>query len=399
MQTARPTVIVVGGGYAGVLAANRVCGRLRNAGRVLLVSPDDALTDRIRLHQAAVHGHDVRQPYARLLAPGVTHIAAQAVGLEPEANRLEIANAAGHRRLLAYDALILALGSGLGSHLPTSSPLSWALRDSDSAQQLAAALPELRPGRRVAVVGGGLSAIELSAEIAEAYPHLDVELVCTQFAPGLDAAARDTLTSELRAVGVRVCEGPQVQRIEAAGLRFEDGSWRDAALCVLASGFAPAALPGASALPLAPDGRVLVDADLRVRGLSNVFAAGDFAAPDAEAIGSGVRTTRMGCASAMPLGAHAADQALRLVRGEPLVPFHFNYMIQCISVGRRRGVVLFVDRDDRPTGRAITGRSAALIKEAICRFVIGGLRLERWLSGAYAWPARRSPAILPARSE
>src|SRR5262245_9632160 len=111
MLVSQPTVIVVGGGYAGVLAASRVRGRLRDRGRVLLVSPDDALTDRIRLHQAAVGGLDVRHPYARLLAQGVEHIAARALALEPELNRLEVADAADQRWFMTYDALILALGS------------------------------------------------------------------------------------------------------------------------------------------------------------------------------------------------------------------------------------------------------------------------------------------------
>jgi RNA polymerase sigma-70 factor, ECF subfamily len=41
MQTALQTVIVAGGGYAGVLAANRAYNRLRGRARVLLVTPDD----------------------------------------------------------------------------------------------------------------------------------------------------------------------------------------------------------------------------------------------------------------------------------------------------------------------------------------------------------------------
>jgi NADH dehydrogenase FAD-containing subunit len=131
------------------------------------------------------------------------------------------------------------------------------------------------------------------------------------------------------------------------------------------------------------------------RSLDAVFAVGDFAAPPAETVGSGMRSTRMGCVDAMPLGAHAADQVARLLTHTPLRPFHFDYMIQCISLGRRRGVVLFVDRDDRPTGRVIRGRVAALVKEAICRFVIGGLRMERLMAGLYAWSGQHRSDMLP----
>jgi hypothetical protein len=49
-------------------------------------------------------------------------------------------------------------------------------------------------------------------------------------------------------------------------------------------------------------------------------------------------------------------------------------------------VVQSVTPDDRPTARVLTGRAAVLVKESVCRFVIGMLRAERTLGGAYRWP-------------
>lgn len=399
MQTEPWTVLVAGGGYAGVLAANRVQGRLRGRARVWLVTPDDSLTDRIRLHQTAVHGTDFRRAYAELLSPGVVHLRARVVGLEPEGRGLHIESAGG-RRWWPYDALILALGSGLAPRVESASPLSAALRDHAHAQQLARALPKLAAGERVVVVGGGLSAVELSAEIAEVYPQLKVELLTQQLGEGLHGAARSALAQELCALGVTVREGVKVEQLQAAGARLEGGELVPAALSVLASGFAPTPLPAAAELARGDSGRVLVDAQLRVMAagataLRNVFAAGDFAEPPASTVGTGLRTTRMGCVDAMPLGAHAADQVARLLLGEPLRPFHFNYVIQCISLGRQRGAVVFVDADDRPTGRVLRGRVGALVKEVICRFVIGALRLERLAAGLYGWPSSRPAARLP----
>jgi len=401
MQTAEKpwTVIVAGGGYSGVLAANRVQGRLRGRAKVLLVTPDAALTERIRLHQLAVHGREIRQPYARLLARGIERIRARVVDLEPHANRLAIQAADSgmsdpDMRWLEYDALILALGSQLTTQIPMASPLSAALRDVAHAQQLSVALPRLAAGERVLVVGGGLSAIELAAELAEAYPRLQIELLAEQFAHGLDEATRQVLRDELQALGMQIREGARVSQLEQDGVRLEDGSQIAAALSVLASGFVPTPLPAVASLPQSTDGRVLLDVQLRVQGLANVFAAGDFAAPPAETVGSGLNTTRMGCVNAMPLGAHAADQVVRLLTHKPLQPFHTGYMIQCISIGRERGVVVFVDRDDRPTGRVVRGRVAAMVKELICRLVVGGLRLERLIPGVYAWPEQHRSGTL-----
>lgn len=390
MQSSGSTVVVAGGGYAGVLAANRIQGRLRGRARVVLVAPDEHLTDRIRLHEAAVHGavaSRVRQPYDRLLARGVERIAGRVTGLEPDARSITI-DQHGSALRLAYDALVLALGSGLHAELASQAPYANALQDAAHADQLATELPKLAPGERVVIVGGGLSAIELATEVAETYPALSVELVAQKLGEGLDAPTQAILTRELSKLGVGVREGARAQQLTPDGVRLSDGTLIAARLSVWATGFMAAPTPLSSTWKLARDaaGRVLVDEHLRVPGAPEIFVAGDFAAPPAASIGTGLRSNRMGCVSAMPLGAHAADQVVRLLNRQPLRPFRFQFVLQCISLGRTRGLVVFVDRDDQPTGRVITGRVAALIKESICRMVIGSLRFERLWAGLYTWP-------------
>jgi NADH dehydrogenase FAD-containing subunit len=387
-EARKPVVVVAGGGYSGVLAANRVHGQLAGEGRVILVAPAHALTDRIRLHEVAVRGGDARRPYTKQLARGVQHVRGLVVGLDPEAGEIVFERAEAVERL-RYDALILALGSHLRPAIPSTAPHGEALCDIEHAQQLAAALPKLADGEPVTVVGGGLSAIELSAELADAYPRLRVELIACEFAQGLEGPIRDALRAGLVALGVHLREGVRVIGLSADEVLLEDGSRLPTKVGILASGFVATPLGPGFLLPTRDDGRIAVDEQLRVPGLPNVFVAGDLAAPPSAAIGTGLSTTRMACATAMPLGAHAADQVVRMLHGKPLLPYRFGYALQCISLGRKDGVVAFVDTDDRPSGRIIRGRPAALIKESICRVVIGSLRLERWRAGIYAWPRAR----------
>jgi NADH dehydrogenase FAD-containing subunit len=224
---------------------------------------------------------------------------------------------------------------------------------------------------------------------------LHVELLASELALGLSGPARDALLAGLHKLSVHVREGVRVSELTGSAVRLADGSQLASRVSVLATGFGIQPLGAAFGLPTRADGRVCVDEHLRVQGSTNVFVAGDIAAPPRATIGAGLGaadTTRMACATAMPLGAHAADQIARRLRGRSLVPYHFGYLIQCISLGRKSGVVAFVDSDDRPSGRVIGGRAAAMIKESICRLVIGGLRLERLLAGAYAWPRPRRRA-------
>ena len=50
-----------------------------------------------------------------------------------------------------------------------------------------------------------------------------------------------------------------------------------------------------------------------------------------------------------------------------------RYFQQCISLGRRQGLIQFVTADDRAVDRALTGRMAALYKELICKGAAWGV--------------------------
>ena len=224
MDTGR-TVVVAGGGYSGVLAANRLRGKLSSKDRVLLVTKSDAMTNRVRLHERAVHGTDVSLPYTRLLARGIEHVPGRVLGLDPERAALSV-DVDGETRPLHYDALVLALGSELRSRIPSASPLALALCDEHHALQLSAALPKLADGQRVIVVGGGLTAIELAAEDRRALSEAARGDARGQARRGAHAgfpAAREALLEELEQLGVQVREGVRVRALEVHAALLEDG--------------------------------------------------------------------------------------------------------------------------------------------------------------------------------
>jgi len=82
----------------------------------------------------------------------------------------------------------------------------------------------------------------------------------------------------------------------------------------------------------------------------------------------------MACATGLP----AAQQAIRALlarrEGRTPKPFKFRYVNQCISLGRRDGLIQFVNANDEPKEAVLTGRVAALYKEVIVR---GALQIQR----------------------
>src|SRR4051812_42268745 len=114
----------------------------------------------------------------------------------------------------------------------------------------------------------------------------------------------------------------------------------------------------------------------------DVYAIGDAAM----ATGPGDKPLRMSCASGTPMAWQAADAiAARLTGGKlPNVPL--RYFNQCISLGRKEGLIQYVTADDRAVRAALTGRLAALYKELVCKGAAWGVA-----NPLLGMPARRRP--------
>lgn len=377
-------IVVIGAGYAGMITALRLDRRHR----VTLVSADDHFTERIRLHELAAGRPSVTVPLAELISgTGITSITARVTGLDPDRKLVRTHDG----REIAYDTLVYALGSR--TEIPGVSDELGVARHAYTAERAV----ELRKrlvgdgggdGGTLAVVGGGLTGVEFAAELAEAYPAWRVGLVTGgEPAPGLSEKGRAHIAGVMDRLGVRTYPHTRVVGVDERGLRTDRGEL-PADVVVWAASFGVSALAAESGLAVDERGRVLVDATLRSMSHPDVYAVGDAAAVEVPGVG----TLRMSCAAGMPIGAHAADVINARAAGREPRPFRFRYVVQCISLGRRDGVIQFVRADDSPHERILTGRAAAWAKERICRFTVGSLRLERRRPGSYLWLKSRGTA-------
>jgi NADH dehydrogenase len=131
-------------------------------------------------------------------------------------------------------------------------------------------------------------------------------------------------------VGVELRLSTAVKEVREDGVVVGDGEFIPASLVIWASGIkAPDAVAGWG-LPQGKGGRIQVDADLRVRGFDNVFAAGDIAAtPD---------PLPQVAQPAMQGGKHAGQQIASLVAGRPTAPFHYRDKGILATIGRSSAV-------------------------------------------------------------
>lgn len=356
-------VVVLGAGYAGLPAAKRLARRVfPDEVEVTLVSAGPEFVERPRLHQIATGQRVARHSLAELVAgTGVRLEVATVTGIDLRRRRVIL----GDTHELGYDTLIYALGSNIDVNaVPGVAEHALSLSSTQAADAMGSVLRQIASqGGRVVVCGGGLTGIETAGELAESFPSLEVELV-SRNAPGswLSRKARAYLSNAFEDLRVQVRSGVTVTEVTAGALRTDAEPIAFDA-CIWAGGFAVPDLARASGLAVNAEGRAVVDTTLRSVSHPDVYVIGDAAA----APGAWGEELSMGCRTGGFAGPQVADiLAVRLTGNEPK-PFRYRYFHECISVGRRRGVVQFLAADETPRERVLRGWRALRYKNATLR--------------------------------
>ncbi|MGW6691122.1 NAD(P)/FAD-dependent oxidoreductase [Streptomyces sp. NPDC054961] len=371
-MTKNTEVIVIGGGYAGVMAANRLTQR--DDVTVTLINPRPDFVERIRLHQLVGGSDDAVVAYREVIGEGVRLVVDSVVRIDAAARSLTL-EAGG---TVGYDYLIYAVGSGSADpRVPGAAEFAYPIASLEEAARLRPVLDATPVTGRVTVVGAGPTGIETAAELAEA--GRAVTLVCGgELGPYLHPRGRRSVAKRLARLGVTVLDGPEarVTAVTRRAVRLGGGRELSSEVTVWTAGFGVPDLAVRSGLSTDALGRLLTDETLTSVDDVRIVAAGDSAAP------SGL-PLRMSCQSAMPMGARAADTVLSRIAGER--PSNLNQVFagQCISLGRGDGIFQFAHRDDVALWFTIDGRPGAKLKEFVCSGTVKHLAGEAGKPGSY----------------
>ena len=368
-------VVIVGGGYAGVMAANRLAGSRSAPGlEVTLVDPGPQFCERIRLHQVAAGNREsAGVDWAEVLHPRVRRLVARAARIDSRDQVVLLEDEA--LKPVRFDWLVCAVGSG-EQVSPLLSVTSRAA--AESARETIAALPA---GAALTVAGAGPTGVEVACAVAVSRP----DLVVTVVAPSVLAhplTGRPAVARRLRHLGIGVEDGT-VDPVTGAVTVADSGSRPPAPATLWTVGLAVPSLAADSGLPVAGDGRLLVDASLTVPGHERILGAGDAVAVTGHA-GAHLRAS---CAAAIPLGAHAAETVLARLAGAEPQPIDIGYLLQCLDLGAGYGHAQVVRADDSARPWSLTGRPGGWAKEQVCRMTVGWLAKEARRSGSYTWPS------------
>jgi NADH dehydrogenase len=330
-------VVIAGGGFGGFYAARTLERVLpRQSARITLVTDVNFMLYTPLLPGAAAGTLEPRHVVVPLreVLDGTDLRIGNVTGADPGRNVVRFESIEGHAEELAYDHLVVAIGSvsrtlpvpGLEQHgigfksLPEAIELrNRLLRTLEAAETLddpaerASWLTYVFVGAGYAGLEGLAELQDFAADAIEFYPRCRTQgmrwiLVeaTGRVMPEISEDLAEFAVRELRGRGIEIRTETTLEELTDSQATLSDGEVVPTRTCVWTAGVRPHPVIERLGLPLTDTGRIEVDKTLRVTGVPNVWAIGDAAAvPD---------PAKKGQAPTPPTAQHAIRQGRRAAR-------------------------------------------------------------------------------------
>ncbi|NNC23024.1 NAD(P)/FAD-dependent oxidoreductase [Salinisphaera sp. USBA-960] len=313
-----PRIVVVGGGAGGLELASRLGKRLgrRDKAQITLVDRDSTHIWKPLLHEVATGVLDQSLDETAYQGHGAQHgydyQLGTLTGIDRTAREVELAslhdddgNELLSERRLGYDYLVLALGSISNDFgTPGVADHCYFLDSASQAEAFRRAMLNTflrygdgegseRPCLSIAIVGGGATGVELSAELLGATEmlksygysgigrdQLQVHLIeaAPRLLPALPARIGHAVHRQLEKMGIQIHLETKITQADAHGFNTADEQRIDADLTVWAAGVRGADVLANLGLSTAANNRIDVHQTLQSVDDERIFAIGDCAA-------------------------------------------------------------------------------------------------------------------------
>lgn len=359
-------IVIVGGGAGGLELASKLGKKLGRPGKaeILLIDRKPTHIWKPLLHEVASGSLDAAVDAVSYRAHAYQHgfsfKLGSLSGLDRQHKCIHLAaviDDSGEEVLPAreehYDYLVLAIGSvsndfsvpGVAEHCRfLDSPEQAVLFHDKLVSRFIHLNRKLAEGLEqrlhIAIVGGGATGVELSAELFKAREwfttyglqhvkseHIEVSLI--EAGPRLLPALSDSISSavekELTKLGVKVRLATQVSRAQSNTLITRDEERIEADLIVWAAGVkAPDFLAQLEGLESNRANQLLVEPTLQLKGDEAIFALGDCAGCLLPGDGDVQRWVPPRAQSAHQMASLVGSNLVRLINGKPLGNFKYR---------------------------------------------------------------------------
>lgn len=362
-RKARPRVVIVGGNFAGIAAAQRL-----GPGYAVTVvdrSPwFEWLPNIHELVSGVKRPADLRLPRARLVARA-GHKFLRATVMRIDATGREVITEQG--RHVPFDACIVAIGGdGETYGVPGADRHALHFKSVDDCATIGrrlAALAKRHGPRSVVIVGGGFEGVETLGEILRRYgngPAMTISVIESgpRLMPGAPPALDRAVRRHCRGRDVHLLTRTRVTRVTPKRVYLAEGAPLRSDLTIWTGGVTAPALLRESGLADRPRQWAPVSPSLRSRRFDNVFVVGD-AAGLPHPLGKQAYY-------ALQMGVCAADNVVRALAGRPLRDFGPSAKPTLVAFGALDTFLV--------AGKSvIASRSLAAVKEAVYQVTMSQL--------------------------
>ena len=356
---ARPRALIVGGGFAGLHAAQALA---KLPVDVTLIDRGNHHTFQPLLYQVALavlSPADIAQPIRSIMSkhPNVEVLMDEVVGFDVDRRRALLRSGSE----VVYDYMILATGA-THSYFGKEEWAQWApgLKSIEDAIEirrrvlLAFELAEremvetgVHPELTFIIIGGGPTGVELAGAISDIsklymrkdFRHIDpakARVIVLEGGPRILAAYPEDLSAkaveQLTKLGAEVRVNQRVTDVQP-GYVIAAGARVDSVVTLWAAGVAASPLGRMLGAPTDKGGAVLVDRYLNPPGHPEIFVCGDLAHVEE----NGRRLPGV-AQPAMQMGDHAARMIAQDLARKPRTPFHYFDKGDMSTIGRRAAV-------------------------------------------------------------
>ena len=301
-------VIILGGGFAGIKAALKLKNKAKSYDiNITIIDKNNFHTFTPSLYEVATSEEpqgNVAIPYKIIF--NNSFIEGNVEEIDTVTQKISLDK----KREYLYDYLIFALGSESADFgIPGIREYGISLKTLEDAVKIKNAL---KNAKKIIVGGGGFSGTELACELITHKGHLDITLIqgssilLKELGDGVSQLAKKRLEKG----NVHLVLGGHIKKVTKEIVEVESGKTFAYDVFIWTGGVRSNKLLG----------DIEVDKSLQVKNQKNIFAAGDVIAP-----GVAPRAEKM--------GEIAAENVLRSIKGESLLPFRYRHMGYVVPLG------------------------------------------------------------------
>ncbi|MDP2671541.1 MAG: NAD(P)/FAD-dependent oxidoreductase [bacterium] len=308
-ESAQTEIVILGGGFGGVITAKYLLRKLLSGFHITLVDKHEYQDFHADLYEVASSWieedhrgkhdyHDivgtVSLPYKDIFSDNknITTLADEVVEIDLKRRKVKLSS----EKILDYNYLVVALGSESNFFgIPNLEEHSFALKSVDDAMNLRNEIEERffdpNPELNILIGGGGFTGVELAAELTnfigkicknKNLPQTGVTITILEATEGLLGGAEDwskKLTQKrLEKLGVKVRLNSPIKNVTKTHVELANQEKLSYDILVWTAGVkGNHILAKTEGFEITKMGSIVVDKYLKAKNLDNVFALGDAA--------------------------------------------------------------------------------------------------------------------------